>query len=59
MSSFAVSGDHPAALLHAQGDDAARWSLVDLPVPPGMAGAVALPAGHAARILELPAVTPG
>jgi 4'-phosphopantetheinyl transferase len=59
MSSFAVSGTDPAALLRVVGDDAARWSLVDLPLPDGMAGAVALPARHTVRILELTAFTSG
>lgn len=59
MSSFAVSGAAPATLLWARGDDAAAWSLVDLPLPAGMAGAVALPAGRTVRILGLPGVTPG
>jgi 4'-phosphopantetheinyl transferase len=59
MSSFAVSGTNPATLLWAEGDDVARWSLLDLSLPGGMVGAVALPARHTVRILELPGVRPG
>ena len=56
MASFAVSGSGPATLLWAEDDEAARWSLVDLPLRDGTAGAVALPAGHTVRILEPPGV---
>lgn len=58
MSSFAVSAAEPAVLLRADGDDPVRWTVVDLPLAGGMAGAVVLPAGYALRVLDLPAATP-
>jgi 4'-phosphopantetheinyl transferase len=57
MSSFAVSASEPAALLRSDGDDAARWAVVDLPLPRAMAGAVVLPTGYSLRVLDLPAAT--
>lgn len=52
MSSFGVSTGERAALLWAEGDDAGRWRLADLPLPEPAVGAVALPAGYRLQISD-------